>query len=282
VKVPERIEVVLVPSDGSFLSGRGAMAGAVLADRLGAEVEVLSTVEKVDDIPRREDELDKLERWVPAAKRKIAVDLDPAGEIHEELRRLGNAIACMASHGRGRSAALVGSVAADVLARAHDPIVLAGHLVERPPTGHGVVACVDDDPASATVLPVAMRYAELLGEPPTILTVAEPAPPPTRPDRPTRRAFGPDDDVDAFLDGLAEPFRARGIEVETRAVYDPISPAVGIETYLRDNQAQLLVLASHARSGLARLALGSAAAAIVRHSASPVLVIPLAASGAQK
>ena len=122
--VPDRIEVVVVPSDGSFFSRRGILAGAVLAARLGAEVELLSTVDKQDDIPEREAELDQLEQWlanqkrrfediewVAPAKRRMVTDRDPAGEIHEELRRLGNAMVCMASHGRGRSAVIAGSVA---------------------------------------------------------------------------------------------------------------------------------------------------------------------------
>jgi nucleotide-binding universal stress UspA family protein len=280
VKLPDRIEVVVVATDGSFFSRRGVLAGEVLAERFGAEVELLSTVASEDETAVREEALAELESWVPSAKCKVVVDRDPAGEIHEELRRLGNALACMASHGRGRSAALIGSVATDVIVRGHDPVVLAGPLVERTPGGRGVVACVNDDPASATVIPVALRYAELLNEPPIVLTVAEPAPPPVRADRPIRRAFGPDGDVEVFLADVVRPFRAQGADMETAAVYDPISPAAGVETYLRDHQAFLLVVASHARGGLARIALGSTAAAIVRHSPSPVLVIPLAALGA--
>src|SRR3981081_785132 len=107
----------------------------------------------------------------------------------------------MAGQGDGRSAALVGSVATAVVVRGHDPVILAGPMVEKPPEGRGVVVSVDDDPATALVLPIAQRWARLLGEPLVVACVAEPAPPPVR-GGPVRRAFGPDGDVQAFLDQL--------------------------------------------------------------------------------
>jgi nucleotide-binding universal stress UspA family protein len=133
---------------------------------------------------------------------------------------------------------------------------------------------VDDTPASAALLPIGLGWAELLEEPLTVTTVVEPVPPPVRPDHPARRRFGPDGDVEAFLDGLVAPARRQGHKVEALPLYDPISPASGLELYLRDNPATLVVVASHARTGPTRIVFGSEAAAIVRRSPSPVLVVP--------
>jgi nucleotide-binding universal stress UspA family protein len=77
-----------------------------------------------------------------------------------------------------------------------------------------------------------------------------------------------------FLDSLVAPHRQQGHKVEALALYDPISPASGLEVYLRDNPATLVIVASHARTGPTRLVFGSEAAAIVRRSPSPVLVVP--------
>ncbi|MBW3537642.1 MAG: universal stress protein [Actinobacteria bacterium] len=86
--------------------------------------------------------------------------------------------------------------------------------------------------------------------------------------------FGPDGDVDAFLKSLVKPVRDLGHHVDTVAVYDPISPAGGVHTWLRERPASLVVVSTHARSGLARIVFGSVAARIVHHSPAPVLVVP--------
>jgi nucleotide-binding universal stress UspA family protein len=275
--VPDRVEIVLVPLDGSEFSERALPVAARLARRLGAEIHLLSAVDDEADVARRKEQLDAYELPCLGLRRSVVISPDPARAIHEELRRLGpRAVACMASHGRGRSAALVGSVATDVVARGHDPLVLVGPLPPEYPDGHGIIVAVDETPASADLLPVCLGWAGLLGEPLTVATVAEPVPPPVRPDRPVRRVFGPDGDVHEFLDRLVAPLRAAGHTVETLALFDPISPADGLEAHLKNHPASLVVVSSRTRAGPARLVFGNVAAAIVRRSPSPVLVVPRA------
>ncbi|MEA3215313.1 MAG: hypothetical protein QOJ19_1469 [Acidimicrobiia bacterium] len=275
--VPDDVEVVLVPLDGSSFSGRAVPVAARLAGKLDAGIVLFSAVPTEDDVPARETELAAvLPPCLGPVHRSVVVSLDPAGAIHEELRRSGRdrTLACMASHGRGRSAALVGSVATEVVARGHDPLVVVGPHPDEHPGGHGVMVAVDDTPVSAALLPIGLGWAGLLGEPLTVTTVAEPVPPPVRPDRPARRRFGPDGDVEAFLEGLIAPLRQQGHKVDALALYDPVSPAAGLELHLRDHPATMVVVASHARTGPTRMVFGSVAAAIVRRSPSPVLVVP--------
>lgn len=274
-RVPEQVEVVLVPLDGSSFSERALPVATRLARRLGAEIHLLSAVEDEADAAERKEQLAAFGMPCLGVHRSVVVSLDPAGAIHEELRRLGpRAVACMASHGRGRSAGLVGSVATEVVARGGDPLVLVGPLPPQYPKGHGVIVAVDETPASAALLPVGAAWARLLGEALTVATVAEPVPEPLRPEKPTRRIFGPDGDVHAFLDRLVAPLRQQGVVVETLPLFDPISPAEGLEAHLENHPAALVVVSSHARTGPSRLVLGSVAAAIVRLSPSPVLVVP--------
>lgn len=63
------------------------------------------------------------------------------------------------------------------------------------------------------------------------------------------------------------------------AVYDPVSPAEGVYTFLNDRPAFLAVAGSHVRSRAERIVFGSVAAGIVRRSPSPVLVVPRADGG---
>lgn len=264
---------ILVPLDGSKFSEIALPVAVAFADRLGAEIHLLSAVATEDERATRERDLATIDLPGRRVYRSAVVDLDPAGAIHEALRRLGNAVVCMASHGRSRSAALVGSVATDVVGRGHDPLIVVGPFISGDLKGEGVLLCVDETPGSAALLPIALQWSGLLGETLTVVTVAEPVPPPVREGHLHRR-FGPDGDADAFLDSLVAPLRAEGHDVGTLVVYDPVSPREGIHSYLDEHPVGLVVVGSHARRGLARFAFGSVAASIVHHSSSPVLVAP--------
>jgi nucleotide-binding universal stress UspA family protein len=247
---------------------------AALAGRVDGEVCILSAVDREDEVADRDRRLAGIAVPGRPVHRKIVVDRDPAGAIHQTIRDLRDAVACMASHGRGRSAALVGSVATEVVARGRDTVVLVGPLYDEEQRGRAVLACVDDSPASAGLVPVARRWAEMLREPLVVVTVAEPVPESPR-GGPEHRRFGPQGDIDAFLAALVAPLRAGGVAVETRVIWDPVSPAAGLALHLREHPAFLAALTSHARTGLHRAVFGSVAAAVVRTSSSPVLVMPM-------
>jgi nucleotide-binding universal stress UspA family protein len=270
--LPQIVRHIVVPHDGSDFADAAVPTASRLAERLDADVHILSAVASEDDVAERERRLAGMELSRPV-ERTVVVDLDPAGAIHEAIRRLKEAIACMASHGRGRTAALIGSVATEVVARGHDPLVLVGPLRDERRPGTRVVVCVDDSAIWAPLLPVARHWADLLGERLCVVTVAEPVPESVH-GGPEHRRFGPQGDVEAFLDLLVVPLRAEGADVEARVVWDPISPAAGLSVFLRDDPAFLLVIASRARTGLGRAVFGSVAAAVVRTSPSPVLVVP--------
>jgi nucleotide-binding universal stress UspA family protein len=272
---PERIESVLVPLDGSMFAALALPVAARLAGRLDAdEVRLFSAVPTDDEVAEREKELAIVDIPCALLTREVVVDLDPAGAIHEALRRLGpHAVACMASHGKGRSAALMGSVTTEVIARGHDPLVVVGPVVDEKLRGEGVVLCVDDSPASFALVPVARHWAALLGEPLTVLTVAEPVPPPLD-DRPAVRRWGPDGDPMAFLEAMVEPLVDAGEKVETAVVFDPIGPSDGIVTFVDERPASLVIVSSHARTGITRLVMGSVSSNVVHAGKSPVLVVP--------
>jgi nucleotide-binding universal stress UspA family protein len=270
---PEAVETLVVPVDGSRLSRSAAAVAGPLACRLDAELHLLSAVPTADEADGRLSELATIDVPCGRVGRSVAVDPDPAGVIHEAVDRRPGAVACMATHGRGRSAALVGSVATRVVARSRHPVLLVCPLVDRRPAGDGVLACVDDGPDAALVVSWALTWAELLGEAVTVVTVAERAGGPIGA-TPTRRRFGPEGDVDAFLHAVVQPARHEGHRLETLALYDPISPPCGLYGYLREHPATLVVAGARAPTGLAHLVFGSVAGSLVRHSPSPVLILP--------
>lgn len=275
---PTRIKTVVVPLDGSEFALRAVHAGERLARRLGAALLLLSAVSKEEEVDDRKAELWALRPRGLTVDVDVLIDADPADAIDVVLRDLGSvAVACLASHGRGRSAAILGSVTTEVLRRRRQPVVVVGHAYDEERidarAGSGVVICVGDMPSAVQVLPDALRMSALLREPPTVLTVAEDVPPPLGPG-PVHRAFGPDGDVDEFLGHVAALFRDRAPGLGTKAVYDPISPVSGLRDTLLFDPAALVAVGSRGHTGLARAILGSVAADFVRESTAPVLVVP--------
>jgi nucleotide-binding universal stress UspA family protein len=77
-------------------------------------------------------------------------------------------------------------------------------------------------------------------------------------------------EAQAYLDRLAEGLRADGKHVQTEVVL--CESAAAILAAARDQSIDLIAIATHGRSGLRRLFLGSVAGKIVRGTFTPVLV----------
>jgi nucleotide-binding universal stress UspA family protein len=77
--------------------------------------------------------------------------------------------------------------------------------------------------------------------------------------------------ADAYLEEVAQPLRAQGIPVQTITEQGVAAPTL-IDLLAR-LQIGLLVMTTHARSGMARFALGSVADALTRESHVPVLLL---------
>jgi nucleotide-binding universal stress UspA family protein len=74
----------------------------------------------------------------------------------------------------------------------------------------------------------------------------------------------------AYLDGVAAPLRAESLRVRT-VVMDGL-PASAILEYARAQAVDLIALATHGRSGVARWLLGGVADKVVRGATLPVLL----------
>jgi nucleotide-binding universal stress UspA family protein len=281
-----RYDHVLVPLDGSPFADAALGTARALAARFGAELHAVVAADRGEEADRLRTHA--LGALGDGAEGRIHVVLDgePVQAIETKAAELGSCLVCMSTHGRGRiTGAVIGSVARAILQRSDEPIVAVGPIADRPglfgsasPEALSVprlVACVDGSPASASLVPVAAGWASELGMSLTILTVAEPVPPPLRAGASWRRGFGPDGDPEAYVAGLADEWRGVVPDVSTHVQWDAISPAEGVGTYLDDHPAGLVAVTTHARSGWERLFIGAAAAGIVRASIAPALVVPL-------
>jgi nucleotide-binding universal stress UspA family protein len=280
---------VLVPLDGSELADGAMPMARALADHFAADLGTISVAEHPGDVEKlRSHAANALGGGTGTGDHRVSVVVDDAvpTAIARRAAELAPCLLCLSTHGHGRFAgAVLGSVARSLLQSTRQPLIAVGPYADRPretvpkpppPLSiRRLVACVDGGPASERVLPVAVAWAEALGMSLTILTVAEPSPPPIRPDAAWRRSHGPDGDAEAYLERLADQWRDAAVAVDTYVVYDPIGAAQGLRVYLDQQPAGLIAVTTHARTGLRRALLGASAAAMVRSSTVPVLVVPL-------
>ena len=198
---------------------------------------------------------------------------DPAKLILAATRAYGTGLACLATHGRDRRAALLGSVAAAVLDRAMRPVMLVGPRA-RPPCSPdaALLVAVDGSPGDRKVIAVAAEWATQLGRPLVVAAAAGPAPGSYHPGSPPHRLRGTDD-PERYVAALAAGI---GIDrpVETVVVDDPISVRGGLVRLL-DRTAGLLVTGAHRRTRPLRALVGSHTARIVHDIEVPALVVPL-------
>ena len=285
-------DTVLVPFDGSQLAAGAMPTALALAARFGATVHTVTVAVSDFDLQRIRSEAARVLGTDPDDPRiHVDVDTDVAGAVQRRASALGSCLVCVSTRGRGRVAGtVIGSTARDIIERGRAPVVVAGPFVvhpdpedetARPPLAvDHLVACVDGTPLSERGLPAAAAWAHALGMKLTIVTVAEPCPPPVRIGAPWRRHHGPNEDADDYVRRLGEEWALDVPGLDTVVVYDPISAAAGMKDYLAAHPTGLVAVTSHLRDRFPQLVLGSVAADIVRTSPAPALVVPVRAGEA--
>lgn len=188
----------------------------------------------------------------------------------------------IATHGRsGLSRWVFGSVAEKVIQAAPCPILLVRaerdaqiqQLPARP--YHRIVVPLDGSALAERALnqagPLALAaQASLL-----LVTVVSPGDDPIAsveglPQSAEARRQGVEQ-LEHYLQTVAERLRSMGVTVETRIAYG--QPAEGILHCSAEADGDLIVIASHGRSGLQRFWLGSVALKVVQSAQRPVLLV---------
>lgn len=267
---------LVVPLDGSSFAEEALSVARELRELLGVRIDLAGFGLELRDEAALRDRLLGVAEDYADAHIWTGINWDVAEGIAEVVGGSEPALICMASHARhGVGGAVLGSVAAEVLATWPEPLMLVGPGYEpwHRLTGGPVVVAVDGTPGSHEALPLGAAWADRLGVPLDIITVAEPVPePPTG--HHTHRHHGPGDDPEGYVESLAAAWRTHGRTVSARVLYDPVSVADAVADYVKSRPAGLVVLVSRPRGGAARAILGSTANDIVRLSAVPVLAAP--------
>lgn len=203
-----------------------------------------------------------------------------ATAIVDEARRISADLVVVGSRGRGQLATMVlGSVAAEVIDHAPCPV-----LVARSPKLHRLVLAADGSPEAMTARDVVASWPLFSGLDARVVSVAP---------IPLAIGVGPIRHADASQ-AFAEAVDALRVIYQTVASRDTLllaehglraraevrcgDPAQEIVDAALEDEADLIVVGSHGRTGLERLLIGSVARKVVTHAPCSVLVVrPVAA-----
>ncbi|WP_161569878.1 universal stress protein [Salinigranum halophilum] len=290
---------VLIPTDGSESAERAAQYATVLAAAYDSTVHVLSVVDERDyDGVEREgadagktaaeqqanEAVDAVAALVSRERAggdrvttRVTVGV-PSEAILAYVDEAGIDLVVMGTHGRtGVERFLIGSVAERVVRHADVP-VLTVRAADRLPSWEPIerlLVPTDGSEASFAALSHAFDIAARFDALVEGLAVVD--------ERSKTSVYTVETALEEVVGGLeataqnatehlAGRAREHGVDVET-SVVDGI-PSRTICAHAETSGADLVVLASHGRTGLAHYLLGSVAERVVRNATVPVLTVP--------
>lgn len=266
---------ILVPVDGSETSFRALPVAASLAERFDATAHVLGAwgdLPKDVMIARIKLSTDAVLRGVKHAAILERHDRPVADIIYKAALSFGEPLLCMTTHGRGRSAALRGSVVAETLELLPNPVVLVGPqcLPQPLPNTGRLVVCTDGTDFADSIIPLVENFATTLGLTTEVVTVIDPR-----------------DLTDAGRNLPAGAVSSVAESSHVRAVSQQLAEATGLaSTYevLHDRDAAraivdhvtvappaMIAMATHDEYRLKRILESSVTADVVRQVSCPVL-----------
>jgi nucleotide-binding universal stress UspA family protein len=277
----EKIQRLLVPADGSPESEAVFSAIMPLVRSDAPQVTVLYVEEDPDESFAPPARLAKACAALRAADVNAHLELRhglPAEEILRAARERSVDLIAMSTHGRGGVVRMIaGSVAEEVLRKTELPI-----LVTRPNVmvheWKRIVVALDGSERSESILPEAVRLARKLNAEIDVLRVAMPTVAAGAGETPI---VIPPEDPMPYLKSVVRGLEKEGIPARAVGLEGRAAPA--ILSHLQDSGASLLCMATHGRSGLARILLGSVAEEVVRKAPCPVLLrrsVPVSATPA--
>lgn len=265
---------IVVPLDGSPFSERALRPACSIAARL-PDSRVLLVTCTPDDVDRSQHQLDDRARLysdVVEVETRLVGNGDPALAILAVVASEPDAMLCMATHGRGGiGSTVLGSVAKQVVCRSPQPLVLVGPQCRTAllPAERGrLLVCSDGSTLADSINPIAADWCERLQLEPWLAEVVPPDEYPEAAHRPARNR-----QVDAATTHLAK-LSARlgtsGAPAQWEVLHG--TPSRAIAGFAERLPAALIGIATHGRSGLTRITMGSVATDVVRHAPCPVLI----------
>ncbi len=293
---------LLVPLDGSELAERALPYATALASAAGAKVVLVrvalapvpATLDGATWVQEQSQAIAEAEQYLAkvatGVRTRVPVETSvPYGRaaaciLHSITDNAADAVV-MATHGRtGLRHLLVGSVAEAVIAESEIPVFVTyarpGEMPHAPfdPARARVIVPLDGSPFAKAALPTAVELVGSTGEL-VLVTVVEP------PDEVVRDEVGRirvylDQQEEAltrdardYLHAIAAQLADRNPGLHVSVDVRMGEPAAGVIMAAADRAADLVVMASHGRTGIPRAVFGSVTGAVLHDGFTPVLVV---------
>jgi nucleotide-binding universal stress UspA family protein len=294
---------IVVALDGTEFSEQALGMAAAIARRTGSELALVTAeiappallpdVGLADRVRgAASDYLDGVaDRLSDAGVTKVTAEVlsgDPSEAIEEYRSAQGADLTVMSTHGRGALArAWLGSVADRFARSTRAPVLLVRPSEDGPATGPSnepatisrILVTLDGSELSESALAPAEALATIFGAEMVLTNLVE------YPDGPEsiylpdaihgievkleERRRGAEAELESLVGDLAEE------GITTKAVSRVVTRvAEGILEVARDEEADLIVMASHGHGGVRRLILGSVTDKVLRGSGKALLVVP--------
>jgi nucleotide-binding universal stress UspA family protein len=258
---------LIVPVDGSVASFTAVPVAARMAAAVAGSFEVITVVDRLADVALARDALDRDLAELTGVPGKIEHHVLAGDNVAQVIARrvdeTPGAMVMMSSHGYGRSAAVLGSTCDAVLREMFGPVIVIGPNIDDPAgrLDGAYVVPLDGSQLADGVLPIVAAWTTEFGGTPWVIEVGKQTP----------TYIG--DVVDSsFVSSRALDLRRkinRAVEFE---VLHGGHTGRSITDFAGERNASLIFLATHGRTGLARLRSGSVAAEVVRHARCPVVL----------
>lgn len=144
-----------------------------------------------------------------------------------------------------------------------------------------ILICLDGSKLAEQILPYATEQAKRFNSkvvllqaftiPSTVTAAGAQASPAVSPDLIQEEAHRLEAEAKAYLEEVATPLREKGMDVVCITLQGTAGEV--IVSYAQNEDADLIALATHGRSGLGRVIFGSVADHVLRESGLPILVI---------
>lgn len=252
---------IIVPIGWRHEAERIVPIAAEIARGFGTGVELVHVAPSLETTPIRE----RNELWMGALAEEAGATLrrvqhaSVSKGLLDVVADQPDAVICMAVDADGGPLDLVlGSASEEILRAGHQQCVLVGpNVAAGARVGSGpFVVCVDGSDHSESILPVAAAWAAKAGASTWVVAVSGEV------------ALPEDIDETAYVRRIASHLGVADAEWD---VLHGASPATAIIDFAEKVNATAICMATHGRTGLARLALGSVTLRVAHAASCPVV-----------
>ncbi len=252
---------VIAAVDGSEISVQVLRAAATIAQAVDAEITLLTAGSAGVDLPHVAAAVETANLAKPLDVEFVGIDEkhpSTADAILGYAAGVEDGIIFMGSHGRsGLLTVLLGSVSGEIVEKSRRPVVMLGPKSRTSDKYTRIIACVDGSEFALNIVSEAVAWAKALGVPLWLIEVVDPEP----------NLGGIETN---YVHNVAHQMKDNGVDLEWDVLHAK-DPAKAILDWIGDDAGTILALATHGRTGLRRVLLGSVVADVIHGARGPVI-----------